>query len=571
MEPLEPDDPRQVGEYRVLRRLGAGGMGRVYLGRTAGGRTVAVKVVRSELAEDTEFRARFRQEVRAARLVGGRWTAPVLDADTESRHPWVATGYVAGPALGAAVREFGPLPADSVRALGVGLAGALAAVHALGLVHRDVKPSNVLLTLDGPRLIDFGIARALEAATALTRSGFVIGSPGYMSPEQAQGAVVGPPSDVFSLGAVLVYAATGVAPFGEGLSVASMLYKVAHEDPELGGLDPGLRAIVMACLAKDPARRLAPVELAERLDGSGVGTARLSEGAWLPGTLSAAVGRRAVELLDLDHVPAPPGAGQARRATIVEGGARGGPGGHVPPGPPAGAFGAPAAPAPQVPPSAPPGAQTGMPSYGAPPFFPQPQPQPQPPVRRRLPAVLGASVLVAVVAVGVTWWLSRSDESSTRGQSSAAGQQSQAGGGSVSTGQPQNPARSGAPAQQSAAPSTAAPSPTGAIPQAYLGSWSGVLTEPGLYGSVTYRITLRQGEVDQVVANATSIWPDGRTCSGTDYLESASANQVVLKVSALTGGLGCTPDSTPRVYAIKPNGTLHLEVRGGSGDLTRTS
>ncbi|MFI6449081.1 serine/threonine-protein kinase [Kitasatospora sp. NPDC050543] len=329
MEPLGSEDPRQVGEYRLLRRLGAGGMGRVYLGRTAGGRTVAVKVVRGELADDGEFRARFRQEVAAARLVGGEWTAPVLDADTESERPWVATGYVAGPALGTAVREFGPLPEPAVHTLGAGLARALAHVHGLGTVHRDVKPSNVLLTFDGPRLIDFGIARALDAATALTRSGYVVGSPGFMSPEQAQGTRAGAPSDVFSLGAVLAYAATGAPPFGEGVSAAVLLYRVLHEEPDLHGLDGGLREIVLGCLAKDPAARPTPAELLALLDAEEAGeaaTGRSGQGGWLPPALAAAVGRSAVELLHLDSAepaaPTGPAAGGPATAARAVGAAR---------------------------------------------------------------------------------------------------------------------------------------------------------------------------------------------------------------------------------------------------------
>ncbi|MFG3050116.1 serine/threonine-protein kinase [Kitasatospora sp. NPDC048239] len=325
MQALGSDDPREVGRYRLLRRLGAGGMGRVYLGRTAGGRTVAVKLVRGELAEDAEFRARFRQEVAAARLVGGAWTAPVLDADTEGEHPWVATGYVAGPALGAAVREFGPLPEPAVRTLGVGLAEALAHVHALGLVHRDVKPSNVLLTLDGPRLIDFGIARALDATSGFTQSGYVVGSPGFMSPEQAAGLSAGPSSDVFSLGAVLAFAATGIQPFGEGVSVAVLLYRVLHEEPDLTGLVEPLRSVVLGCLAKDPAVRPTPEQLRARLDGDGGATVRLGRGGWLPPALAAAVGRSAVQLLDLEAgepgaagVSAGSGAGGDRSAEPVE-------------------------------------------------------------------------------------------------------------------------------------------------------------------------------------------------------------------------------------------------------------
>ncbi|MEV6971847.1 serine/threonine-protein kinase, partial [Kitasatospora sp. NPDC093806] len=327
MQALGAEDPRQVGGYRLLRRLGSGGMGRVYLGRTAGGRTVAVKVVRGELAEDTEFRARFRQEVAAARRVGGAWTAPVLDADTEGEHPWVATGYVAGPALGGAVREYGPLPEPAVRTLGAGLAEALEHVHGLGLVHRDVKPSNVLLTLDGPRLIDFGIARALDASSGLTQSGFVVGSPGFMSPEQANGRPAGPPSDVFSFGAVLAYAATGVHPFGEGVSAAVLLYRVVHEEPDLSGLAAGpLRSIVLDCLAKDPAARPTPGRLRELLDPDGSAVGRLGRGGWLPPALAAAVGRSAVQLLDLEAEDGSGGAAAERTPTFVPGGVVPGPG-----------------------------------------------------------------------------------------------------------------------------------------------------------------------------------------------------------------------------------------------------
>ncbi|MGP4001600.1 serine/threonine-protein kinase [Streptomyces sp. 8N706] len=311
MHPLEGEDPRAIGPYRLLRRLGAGGMGRVYLGRSAGGRTVAVKVVHPHFATDEQFRARFRREVESARRVGGRWTAPVLDADPDASVPWVATGYVAGPALHQAVSSVGPLPEHSVRAVGAGLAEALTAVHGLGLVHRDVKPSNVLLTLDGPRLIDFGIARATDGAASLTSTGVSIGSPGYMSPEQILGGDITPAVDVFSLGAVLAFAATGEGPF-PGDSSAALLYKVVHEEPELGDeLRGGLRNLVAACLAKDPAARPTPEEAGQRLvEESGASAASgVVRSGWLPGPLVEQVSRRAVELLDLDAGPMPvPGA-----------------------------------------------------------------------------------------------------------------------------------------------------------------------------------------------------------------------------------------------------------------------
>ncbi|MFI9603147.1 protein kinase [Streptomyces sp. NPDC052043] len=297
MQPLEADEPATVGPYRLLGRLGSGGMGRVYLGRSAGGRTVAVKIVHPHFALDREFRARFRREVEAARRVGGAWTAPVLDADPGAPVPWVATAYAAGPSLAAAVADAGPLPEHCVRVLGAGLAEALAAVHELGLVHRDVKPSNVLLTLDGPLLIDFGIARATDGTASLTSTGVSVGSPGYMSPEQILGKGVTGTADVFSLGAVLVYAATGEPPF-RGDSSAALLYQVVHEEPELGTLAGDLRDLAAACLAKDPGVRPGPGEVARRLAPEGA--SRLVAAGWLPSRLVEQVSRSAVSLLNLE-------------------------------------------------------------------------------------------------------------------------------------------------------------------------------------------------------------------------------------------------------------------------------
>ncbi|MFV8130595.1 protein kinase domain-containing protein [Streptomyces syringium] len=303
MQPLLSEDPQVIGAYRLLGRLGAGGMGRVYLGRSAGGRTVAVKVVHPHFALDDQFRARFRREVEAARRVGGAWTAPVLDADPDAAVPWVATGYVAGPALSQAVTETGPLPEPAVRVLGAGLAEALAAVHAQGLVHRDVKPSNVLLALDGPRLIDFGIARATDGTASLTATGVSIGSPGYMSPEQILGEEVTGAADVFSLGAVLAYAATGEPPFS-GDNSASLLYKVVHEPAELGPhLTGELRALVSDCLAKSPADRPTPGDIVRRLATAAGPLPRVRSG-WLPAPLVEQVSLRAVELLDLEPAEA---------------------------------------------------------------------------------------------------------------------------------------------------------------------------------------------------------------------------------------------------------------------------
>ncbi|MGY5003133.1 protein kinase domain-containing protein [Streptomyces griseus] len=267
MRPLTSEDPRTVGPYRTLVRLGAGGMGVVYLARSAGGTLVAVKVIRAEHAADPGFRARFRREAEAAARITGPWVVPVLGADTEAHEPWLATAFVPGPSLAEVVGAGGALPEATVRALGSRLAAALVAVHEAGLIHRDVKPGNVLLALDGPRLIDFGIARH-EGATALTTSGAVIGTPGYLAPEQASAAPLGPPCDVFSLGCVLGYAATGRPPFGAG-GGAGALFRTIHEEPDLTGVPPGLAPLIAACLAKDPAARPTASRVREALEPGG--------------------------------------------------------------------------------------------------------------------------------------------------------------------------------------------------------------------------------------------------------------------------------------------------------------
>ena len=249
-------------------RLGSGGMGRVYLGRSPGGRNVAIKVIRAELAENADFRARFAREASAARKVSGIFTAPVVDVDLDGPIPWLATSYIAGPSLGDAVAERGPMPAALVLRLAAGLAEGLAAIHTAGVVHRDLKPANVLLAEDGPRLIDFGISRSMEAVS-LTRTGMVVGSPGFMSPEQAEGRPVGPPSDVFSLGAVLTFAATGEGPFGEGSTVA-LLYRVVTSEPYTQGVPAEIRPVIEHCLAKDPRQRPTAAQLLAQLSTADV-------------------------------------------------------------------------------------------------------------------------------------------------------------------------------------------------------------------------------------------------------------------------------------------------------------
>jgi serine/threonine protein kinase len=253
-------------------------MGQVFLGRSAGGRLVAIKVIRPELAGDAGFRSRFAREVTAARNVGGLFTALVIDADVSGPTPWLATAYVAGPSLADAVESQGPLPVTSVLTLAAGLAEGLQAVHAAGLVHRDLKPSNILLANDGPRVIDFGISRAAEASV-LTQSGTVMGSPSYMSPEQAEGGTVGSASDVFSLGAVLTFAATGQGPFGTG-STAALIYRVVHGQPDTTHLPSQIRPLIERCLAKDPSQRPKPADLLAELGDGQLDT------DWLPTALT---------------------------------------------------------------------------------------------------------------------------------------------------------------------------------------------------------------------------------------------------------------------------------------------
>ena len=263
MKALAADDPRVIGEYRLRALLGAGGMGRVYLGMSPAGRAVAVKVVHPDLARDTEFLRRFGQEVAAARAVSGIYTAPVVASGLDERPPWLATAFVPGPSLDQVVSEHGPLPEAALWPLLAGLVEALQAIHACGVVHRDLKPANVLLAADGPRVIDFGISRATDG-TALTAAGTVFGTPGYMSPEQAEGHPAGPASDVFALGCVIGYAAAGAGPFGTG-TAAAVLYRVVHGEAMLAAVPPGLREIISGCLAKDPAARPTPAGLVTAL------------------------------------------------------------------------------------------------------------------------------------------------------------------------------------------------------------------------------------------------------------------------------------------------------------------
>jgi eukaryotic-like serine/threonine-protein kinase len=277
---LKQGDPRRIGPYRLIGRLGRGGMGHVYLGVSAGGRPVAVKVIRADLATDPEFRVRFAREVAAVRRVSGLFTALVVDADVDSGVPWLATAYVAGPSLAEAVTSDGPMAARPALALAAGLAESLSAIHAAGVVHCDLKPSNVLLSPDGPRVIDFGISCAAgpgKNAGPAAGVGWVTGSPGFMSPEQALGGEIGPSSDIFSLGAVLTFAATGRGPFGRG-SRPEVAYRLVYGPPDLSEMPAGLRMLVERCLTKDPGQRPTADEV---LDAA-------NEGHPTPGWLPAA-------------------------------------------------------------------------------------------------------------------------------------------------------------------------------------------------------------------------------------------------------------------------------------------
>jgi hypothetical protein len=284
VEALQPGDPDRIGDYRLVARLGAGGMGQVFLGRSAGGRPVAVKVVRPEYGADAGFRRSFAREVEAARRVGGFFTAQVVDADPEAERPWLVSAFVPGPSLQAVVGEHGGLPARALRVLAAGLAEGLDAIHKCALVHRDLKPGNVIMAADGPRVIDFGIARALDA-TSYTVTGSVAGTPGYMSPEQARGdRDIGPAGDVFALGSVLAFASTGAAPFGDG-HPAAVLYRIVQEEPDLSLVDNELRGLVAACLAKDPSARPAAAEILRSLAGA------VDDGTdgWLPPAITSMV------------------------------------------------------------------------------------------------------------------------------------------------------------------------------------------------------------------------------------------------------------------------------------------
>ncbi|MFD3720763.1 protein kinase [Streptomyces sp. NPDC058674] len=512
MESLRAGDPTQVGPYRIAARLGSGGMGSVYLGRSRGGRSVAVKVIRPELAEDPEFRGRFAREVAAARLVNGAYTAGVIDADPTGDPPWLATAYVAGPALSEAVRDHGPWPEESVLALAAGVAEALEAIHVHGVVHRDLKPSNVLLSADGPRVIDFGISAVAEAATEITRAGSLIGTPGFMAPEQLTGAGVTAATDVFSLGAVLAFTASGAGPFGSG-TTSELMYRVVHGRPDLGALPGRVRDLVAYCMEKDPGRRPTVSALLDLLDG---GPDAHTGVQWLP--------PHVIRLLFAPPGPGPEPGPQGR--TPPESGTP--PQGHAPAEPPAppgdrtpyapGTPPDPRAPAgrstratpgipadPRTPTTVDPEARTWTgpppgrgPGGARPPVPPPPAvtdtrreygpvrpPGPRP--RRRALAVAGAATAVACLLV---WLVPRALDATGARVSPAAATAGQGGAGSPATGgtRPEGagPATTRLPARP---PATRTPGPRSpsAQPLPVVGSWQGTY----LCGQGLTRLDLR--------------------------------------------------------------------------------
>jgi serine/threonine protein kinase len=630
MEKLGPGDPQRIGAYRLLARLGAGGMGHVYLARSDRGRTVAVKLVKEELAAQEEFRARFRQEVQAARQVGGHWTAPVLDADTEAAVPWVATGYVAGPSLQQVVgRDHGALPERSVRILAAGLAHALQDIHAAGIIHRDLKPSNVLVTIDGPRVIDFGIARALETVTdgGLTRTGALVGSPGFMAPEQVRGDRITPACDVFCLGSVLAYAATGHLPFGSANSgVHALMFRIAQEEPDLEGMPEGVADLVRDCLKKDPAARPTLETVLERTGAEDTVHGGRSRDPWLPSALVAQLGRHAVQLLDSEdpeegtggpslekaaaeaspeHAPAaddsapepgpsagPPPPGQPGSGaplnhlpTMVAGQSAPTPppaAAHTPTPPPAHpAYGYPQQHPQQQPaygypqqqqPGAygypqQPGPYSGLgstPPYG--PSYTGPAPQaPQEPPRRsgRSTAALIAVALIVALGAGGSVYALMN------------------GGGDKADSKPSPAPTTGASSKHeptptaptTAQPTTSAPS-NGAIPTGYLGTWTATITNAD--GENTRELTIQQGKVGDTVM---SLVADGPTSNGTyhcvfqAHLTAAPGGDGTLEIgpSTVTSGDSgyCKPGDATEI-SLLPDGSLQRENTGNGEKLKYT-
>ncbi|MFJ7996635.1 protein kinase [Streptomyces sp. NPDC096310] len=578
MDGLVAGDPTHIGAYRLLARLGAGGMGQVYLARSDRGRTVAVKLVRPELAEQEQFRGRFRQEVAAARRVGGIWTAPVLDADTEADVPWLATGYVAGPSLQTVVSgRHGPLPERSVRILASGLAHALQDIHAAGLIHRDLKPSNVLVTIEGPRVIDFGIARALESVgdESLTRTGALVGSPCFMAPEQVRGDRVTAACDVFCLGSVLAYATTGRLPFGgTGTGVHALMFRIAQEEPDLSGLPEGLLELVRDCLRKDPAQRPTTRDILARVGEAEDSGAGPGGEPWLPGGLLAQLGQHAVRLLEHEDPTgtvrppeAAPGTGTGTGPS-----AAGSPGPYgtrvvndpTPPTPTPAPTPAPA-PSSTLPPHSPPYPGYGypQPGYGGPvtpfgptpPYTPAPPPAPQPAARsvRGTVALIAVAVVVAIGAGGSVYAVMHGGGPRT---DDAAGDAS--------------PDPSGNPSGTGPQPSGSDPAPgPGDVPASYLGTWNAAVD--GGSGRSTRTLVIRQGETGDTVLTLTADGPKdgsgGYHCVFEAPLTAPAPNGGPLRigpseVTAAEPMTSCSPGPATEL-TILPDGSLRRVTTAG--------
>ncbi len=509
MQHLEPDDPERIGAYRLLGRLGAGGMGQVYLARSDRGRTVAVKLVRPALAAHDEFRARFRAEVLAARRVGGPWTAPVLDADTEAPVPWVATGYVAGPSLQSVVAgPHGPLPEHSVRALARGLAHALKDIHEAGLVHRDLKPSNVLITIDGPRVIDFGIARALETGTdaGLTLTGALVGSPGFMAPEQVRGDRITPACDVFCLGSVLTYAASGRLPFGEASGgVHALMFRIAQEEPDLDGVPESLQELIGDCLHKDPAARPGLDRILERVPAA-------VPDPWLPAPLVAQLGSHAVQLLDIEA----PGTEAPDAADTAI---------------------APPPRAPETPP---------------PPYEPYYAPDAEPPPRRSAKSTAALIAVALVVAVGAG------------GSVYAYMSGGPPRGGVTGTAKPTNsPIPSAGSSTSPTTAGTSQPVTSDGVPQRYVGGWTAAIVGNSLDG--TRHLVIRAGRPGDEVLTLTADGSGYHCVFQARLTEAPTSFDAPLRIGPSEVGPGstgaCDP-GRPSTITLLPDGRLHRQTDG---------
>ncbi|MFE7094299.1 serine/threonine-protein kinase [Streptomyces erythrochromogenes] len=400
MGSLGPNDPQEIAGYRLLAKIGEGGMGSVYLSRTRGNQPVALKVIRREFAQEPDFRARFEHEVQAARRVQGYHIVPVLDHDTSGDQPWLATAFVPGLPLDEALAAHGPLPLAAVFQLIGCTAQALHSVHAASVVHRDLKPSNILLGSNGPWVIDFGIARATDT-TQLTRSGGFIGTPQYMSPEHALGKTVTAATDIFALGLIAAVVATGRHPYGDGsgISIAASIANTPQQAPDLSRYPDALRPLLERCLAADPAQRPLPAEIAESCSES-AGRKLRDFADWLPAPIAAEITRRE-QLAQTPVQPAytPTHTPEPARPTYAPTQAA-----------------APAHPA-HVPTHNAMGGHPPFPMYDAPTsaaHMPPPAGGPAAPVavaagRRRTPQIVGAGVLAVALIAGGGWYVTRDD------------------------------------------------------------------------------------------------------------------------------------------------------------------